>query len=140
MLQRGNEWCMFTRLTTRRDLEESIMSGLNTTIELMTRKRALTSIVTAYACAALLVAGPWIFTMLGVVALSSAGCSAICDQLPLFRSIVIYNSLFSLVVTSPLAFLSGRYISDQIHVGRTQGILFAFAVSFAVFCLITLMT
>ena len=116
------------------------MSGINTTIELMTRQRALTSIVIAYAFAALLVAGPWIFTMLGVVGLSSTRCSAVCNQLPLFRSIVIYNSLFSLVVTSPLAFLSGRYISDQLHLGRTRGIPFAFAASFAVFCLITFLT
>ena len=92
------------------------MSGINTTIEWMTRQRALTSIVLAYVYAALLVAGPWIFTVLGVVGLSAASCSAVCDQLPVFRSVVIYNSLFALVVTSPLAFLSGRYISDQLHV------------------------
>ena len=76
------------------------MSGINITIERMTRQPALTSIVAGYIYAALLVAGPWIFTMLGIVGLSSTGCSADCDALTLFRSVVIYNSMFSLVVTS----------------------------------------
>ncbi len=116
------------------------MSGINTTIEWMTRQRALTSIVAAYVHAALLVAGPWIFTILAIVGLSATGCTAVCDQLPLFRSIVIYNSLYSLVVTSPLAFFSGRYISDQLFSGRTQCIFFAFVVSLAVFWCITLAT
>src|SRR5690349_16194901 len=90
-------------------------SGVNATIEWMTRQRALSGIVAAYLYAALIVAGPWIFTMLGIAGLSGTGCTADCGQLPLFRSIVIYNSLFSLVVTSPLAFLSGRYVADQLH-------------------------
>ena len=118
----------------------STMSGVNTTIEWMTHQRSLSSIVAAYICAALMVAGPWIFTMLGIVGLSSAGCGDACDQLPLFRSVVIYNSLFSLVVTSPLAFFSGRYISDQLYVGRTQGVFSVFAASLGVFCLIALVT
>ena len=61
------------------------MSGINTTIERMTRQRALTGIVIAYVYAALLVAGPWIFTMVGIVGLSSTGCSTVCDQLAVFR-------------------------------------------------------
>ena len=115
------------------------MSGINTTIEWMTRQRALTSIA------------------VGLCIRRSAGrrpldlhhhrhrrpqptgsCAAGCDQLPVFRSIVIYNSLFSLVVTSPLAFLSGRYVSDQLHVGRTQCVFFALVASLGMFCLIAL--
>ena len=116
------------------------MATTNATIEWMTRQRALTSIAIAYVYAALLVAGPWIFTMLGIFGLSSIGCSGACDQLPLFRSIVIYNSLFSLVVTTPLAFFSGRYVSDQLHVGRADSIFFAFVVSLTLFCFIALVT
>lgn len=116
------------------------MATTNATIEWMTRQRALTSVAIAYVYAALLVAGPWIFTMLGIFGLSSIGCSGACDQLPLFRSIVIYNSLFSLVVTTPLAFFSGRYVSDQLHVGRADFIFFAFVVSLTLFCFIALVT
>jgi uncharacterized membrane protein len=114
------------------------MSGLNAKIEGMTRQRALSGIVVAYVYAALVVAGPWIFTMLGIVGLSSSGCSGVCDQLPLFRSVVIYNSMFSLVVTSPVAFFAGRFIADQLYAGRTQSVFAVFAASLAGFSLICL--
>jgi uncharacterized membrane protein len=114
--------------------------GVSASIEWMTRQRALSGIVAAYLYAAMIVAGPWIFTMLAIAGLSGTGCSSDCGQLPLFRSIVIYNSLFSLVVTTPLAFLSGRYISDQVHQGHEQNVFFAFMVSLTLFCLTTLAT
>lgn len=104
----------------------------------MTAQRSLGTIVTAYVYAALLVAGPWIFTMLGIVGLSSTGCTADCDELALFRSVVIYNSLFSLVVTSPVAFFAGRYVSDRLYAGQTQAVFFVFVVSLALFCLCVL--
>src|SRR6267154_961527 len=116
------------------------MSGIGTTIERMTRQRSMSTIVTAYVYAAVLVAGPWIFTMLGIVGLSAAGCSAGCDELVLFRSIVIYNSLVSLVVSSPLAFFSGRYIADKLHGGQIQGAFFVFTLSLTAFCLTVLAT
>ena len=116
------------------------MSGIGTTIEQKTRQRSMTTIVTAYVYAAVLVAGPWIFTMLGIVGLSATGCSAGCDELVLFRSIVIYNSLFSLVVSSPLAFFSGRYIADKLHGGQIQGAFFVFTLSLTAFCVTVLVT
>ncbi len=106
----------------------------------MTRQRSLTSIATAYIYAALLVAGPWIFTVLGIFGLSYAGCSSPCDQLAVFRSIVIYNSLYALVVTTPLAFFFGRYVGDRLYVGGTASIFFAFVVSLALFCLMAFVT
>lgn len=101
----------------------------------MTRQRSLSTFATAYVYAALLVAGPWIFTMLGIVGLSSTGCTANCDQLALFRSVVIYNSLFSLVVTSPVAFFAGRYVSDRLYAGQTNAVFFVFLASLTLFCL-----
>ncbi len=42
------------------------------------------------------------------------------------------------MVTSPLAFLSGRYIADQLHGGHEQSVVFAFVASLTAFCLVTL--
>ena len=86
----------------------------------MTRQRALSGVVLAYLCAALIVAGPWIFTMLGIAGLSAVGCTLPCAQLPLFRTVVIYNSMFSLVLTSPLAFFLGRHVVEQNATGVTD--------------------
>ena len=113
------------------------MSATHARIERMTRQRALSGVALAYLCAALMVAGPWIFTMIGVAGLSAASCVAPCEQLPLFRTIVIYNSIFSLVVTSPLTFFAGRYAADKLHGGGTQGIFGLLAAELAVLCLAT---
>jgi uncharacterized membrane protein len=113
------------------------MSATHATVERMTHQRALSGIAVAYLCAALLVAGPWIFTMIGIVGLSAVSCAAPCEQLPLFRTIVIYNSMFSLVVTSPLAFFAGRHAGDELHGGRTAGIFGVLVVELAILCLAT---
>jgi uncharacterized membrane protein len=48
--------------------------------------------------------------------------------------------MFSFVVTSPLAFFAGRFIADQLFVGRIQSVFAVFAGSLAVFSLISLTT
>jgi uncharacterized membrane protein len=111
----------------------------NARIEQMTRRRALSGVVLAYLCAALVVAGPWIFTMAGIAGLSNVACTAPCEQLPLFRTIVIYNSMFSLVVTSPLAFFAGRYAADELYGGRTEGIFGVLAAGLGLLCLVALL-
>ena len=116
------------------------MSAINIRIEWMTRQRSLSVVVAAYVYAALIVAGPWIFTMLGIVGLSVSPCFECRDQLPLFRSVIIYNSLFSLIVTSPLAFFAGRYVSDQLYVGQQSGIFSLFLAVLAIFVSVSIVT
>lgn len=111
------------------------MSGVNIAIERMTRGPALSGVVLAYGYAALLVAGPWIFTILGIIGLSAAPCASACGELAVFRSVVIHNSLFALVSTSPLAFLFGRYVSDRVHSGDAEAVFFALVVSLNLFAL-----
>jgi polysaccharide biosynthesis protein PelG len=114
------------------------MPSINISLEAMTRQGALLSVLGAYLYAALLVAGPWIFVVLGLSYLGTGGCEGPCDGPTIFRSIVIYNSMFALVVTSPLAFFSGRYVSEQLHCGRDQGVFFALAVSLVAYCILCL--
>ena len=98
----------------------------------------LTSIILAYVYAALLVAGPWLFTILAVFGLSAATCTSGCDQLPLFRSIVIYNSLYLLVVTSPLGSLPAATFPISSTSDRTECVISVFVTCFIAFCLMTL--
>jgi polysaccharide biosynthesis protein PelG len=114
------------------------MSAPSVVVERLTRNRRLGVVVVAYVFAALLVAGPWIFTMLGIVGLSGSGCAAPCDGLITFRTVVIYNSVFSLVVTSPLAFFAGRYVADQVCLGKTESVFATLAAAIGLFGLATL--
>jgi len=111
------------------------LADINRTLEMMTRKRSLAHVFGAYLLAALLVAGPWIFTVLGLVGLGMTACVDGCDELALFRTIVIYSSMFSLVVTSPIAFLFARHISDQLFSDQKASIVFALVSAFTIFAL-----
>ena len=113
------------------------MISINTTIEAMTRQGALSSVLGAYLYAALLVAGPWIFTVLGLLSFSTATCDGICIDLTIFRSIVIYNSMYALIVTSPLAFVSGRYVSEQLYSGRNESVFYVLVLSLSIFGLLS---
>src|SRR5690349_245143 len=115
------------------------MSPISTRIRGMAGQQTLSGIAAGYVCAALMVAGPWIFTIVGVAGLSAITCTAPCDQLPLFRTIVIYNSMFSLVVTSPIAFFAGRHTANELHAGRTDGIFGVLILVLGLFCLLTLL-
>jgi uncharacterized membrane protein len=113
------------------------MAGIGFTLQRMTKGNSLSVAAGAYLYAAFLVAGPWIFTMLGIAATSSIACDGPCMQVQIFRSVVIYNSVFSLVLTSPLAFVCGRFASDQIFAKQYSSITFTFFVSLGIFSLIT---
>ena len=56
------------------------MKSVNITLQGMTRGSGLSTIAAAYVFAALLVAGPWIFTVLGIVGLGAALCDDACEK------------------------------------------------------------
>ena len=109
------------------------MNSINATIEGMSRKGTLAGILSAYAYAALLVAGPWIFTVLGLAFLSAVPCSGSCTELTTFRSIIIYDSMFALIVSSPLAFIGGRYVSEQVRSGKADSVFYVLVLCLTIF-------
>ena len=116
------------------------MTSSNTTIEAMTRRGTLSGVLGAYLYAAFLVAGPWIFTVLGLLGLGAATCGGgSCFDLTVFRSIVIYNSMYALIVTSPLTFISGRYASERVYSGREENVFYVLVISLGVFAFLTLL-
>jgi uncharacterized membrane protein len=120
-------------------MARTIMTGINVTIEAMTRRGTLAGVFGAYAYAALLVAGPWIFTVLGLFSLGTE-CTGNCIDLTIFRSVVIYNSMYALIVTSPLAFLCGRFVAGQVQDGYCENVFCALVISVGAFSLLTLVS
>jgi polysaccharide biosynthesis protein PelG len=109
------------------------MAGIGFTLERMAHGRVLSGAVGSYIYAAFLVSGPWIFTVLGIAGVSQIACPGPCMGVQAFRSVIIYNSAFALIVTSPIAFVATRFISDQIYLKRYQSVTFTFAASLALF-------
>ncbi len=96
------------------------MAGIGFTLERMARGGSLTSVVGAYGHAVMVVAGPWIFTLIGLAGTSFVACDAGCRDVQVFRSIIIYNSVFALIASSPIVFVSTRFIADRIFMKRFE--------------------
>ncbi len=112
------------------------MAGISYTLRAMAGSPWLCVTIGSYLFAMFIVAGPWIFSIVGVLALSMIGCDGVCASVTDFRSIVIYNSIFSLVITGPLGFLAARFISDQVFRVETQGIVYAVFSSLLIYFLL----
>ncbi|MBS0242072.1 MAG: exopolysaccharide Pel transporter PelG [Proteobacteria bacterium] len=115
------------------------MARINVALSQLSKKRSLSCVVAAYVYAALLIAGPWIFTVAGLSGLGSVHCGDPCDSHPVFRSIVIYNALISLVLTSPLVFQLARHASERLYHDDRRGVCFALLVACVIFALSTLL-
>jgi hypothetical protein len=46
--------------------------------------------------------------------------------------------MYALIVTSPLAFISGRYVAEQVHGERSDGVFYALVLSLGIFGLFSL--
>jgi uncharacterized membrane protein len=114
------------------------MAGISFTLESMARGKSLSALAGAYGHAAMIVAGPWIFTMIGLAGTSFAACESGCMNVQIYRSIIIYNSTFALVLTSPLAFVCTRYIADRVYLKRFESVLFALVASLSLYCAVAL--
>jgi uncharacterized membrane protein len=106
----------------------------------MARGHGLIRPVIAYAAAAFLVAGPWILMVLALGGMSIIACdTGACAATQEFRSALIYNFAFSLVVTGPIVFGLSRYISDRLYQGHNEGVMAALGQGFGVYALLCLM-
>ena len=86
----------------------------------------------------MIVAGPWIFTIIGLVGTSFAACDAGCLDVQIYRSIIIYNSAFALVVTSPIVFVCTRFIADRIYIRQFDSVVFVLVASLCLYGAIAL--
>jgi len=115
------------------------MAGIGFKLERMTQKRSLSLPMGAYFYGMFLTSGPWILTILGITGIGLAACESECKPMQVFRSIVIYNSVFSFILANPIAYVCTRYISDQVFIKRYESIIFAFLVALSVFSVFSAM-
>ncbi len=91
------------------------MAGIGFEIRRLSRQETITSVVGAVGHAAVIAAGPWLFTILSlatitVMAESVASTLTLAD----FRAIVIYSFAVSLVVTAPVTIVATRLVADAL--------------------------
>jgi uncharacterized membrane protein len=111
------------------------MAGIGFTLERMTQGSSLNATISAYFCAAFVVAGPWILTVLAISGVSFIACSSQCLSVQVFRSVIIYNSLFSLVVTTSISYVCTRFVADQLYVKHSDHVAFTLFAGLGAFAL-----
>ncbi len=91
------------------------MAGIGFPLRKLTQRDNILGLVQGYIYSALISAGPWLITVTGI-----AGTTLVASQLAApaevsgFRTILIYNFSFSLVLSGPVALVTTRYVADAI--------------------------
>ena len=92
------------------------------------RQDNLTGLARAILHSGFAAAGPWIFTVLALGTIAVLGEESIgLKPLFFFRTILIYNFSFSLMLSGPILMVTMRYLSDSIYrrdVSNAPGMLF----------------
>jgi len=104
------------------------MAGIGFVLRKLYRQDNLSGLARAFLHSAFASTGPWLFTVLalGVISIMSEK-SVGSDTLSYFRTILIYNFSFSLMLSGPILMIITRYLSDSIYrrdVSNAPGMLF----------------
>ena len=101
------------------------MAGIGFALRNLAQRNNLSGPIQAYGLSAVLVSGPWLFTIIAIGAIAIIG-----ERFPdwetmlIFRAVITYNFSFSLVFSGPIVMVTTRFLSDQIYakdVSRAPG-------------------
>ncbi|MEQ8587016.1 MAG: exopolysaccharide Pel transporter PelG [Thalassobaculaceae bacterium] len=97
------------------------MAGIGFTLRRLTQRDDLIGAVIGYGHSVFISAGPWLLTVLALIAINVALVDALPrESLELFRSIIVYNFSVSLVVTGPVILVATRYLADRVFEKRVD--------------------
>ncbi len=92
------------------------MAGIGFELRKLIERDDLLGITESYGYATLAAAGPWLFTIVSLAAIFFLASPANSPrELAVFRTVIVYNFSFSLVLTAPGAIVITRYVADSIY-------------------------
>jgi polysaccharide biosynthesis protein PelG len=92
------------------------MAGVGFALRRLSRQDTLTAGLRAYAHAAAVSSGPWLFTILSLGGVEMFGRAVLGEaEVQRFSVVVIYAFAFSLVISGPVSLVVMRRLADQIH-------------------------
>src|SRR5262245_38623999 len=105
------------------------MAGIGFALERLYRSSSIADRMASFAHASVVAAGPCLLAVLGIW-LISATISELEGKTTIaaFRALIIYSFALSFVITAPIALVSARLISDELHdreVAAVPGIMLA---------------
>jgi polysaccharide biosynthesis protein PelG len=92
------------------------MAGIGFALRRLARQDTLSAGLVAYAHAAAISSGPWLFTILALGGVELFGRGVLeSEALQRFSLVIIYDFAFSLVTSGPVVLVVTRRLADQIH-------------------------
>jgi uncharacterized membrane protein len=105
------------------------MAGIGFALRTLSRQETLSGVARASGHAAVIAAGPWLFTVFSLAAITAlTERIAGHDILASFRAVVIYAFATSLVFAAPITIVATRLVADRLwlkKVGQVRGLLIA---------------
>ena len=99
------------------------MAGIGFQLRKLARHDTISSVVAAAGHAAVIAAGPWLFTILSLAAISLLTSEAVGRAtLATFRVVIIYSFALSLVATAPVTIVATRSVADALWLKRPQDV------------------
>lgn len=97
------------------------MAGIGFALKALSGRNTLSSVVGAAGHAAVIAAGPWLFTIASLAAITaSSELLAGHDTLATFRALIIYAFATSLVLAAPVTIVATRLLADQLWQRKTD--------------------
>jgi len=99
------------------------MAGIGFALRNLSRQETLSSVLAAGGHAAVIAAGPWLFTIASLATLSfSVEQQVGLETLAEFRAVIIYAFATSLVVTAPVTIVATRLVADALWARRPEAV------------------
>lgn len=97
------------------------MAGIGFELRRLSQEQSLSGLVGALGHAAVIAAGPWLFTIisLATITLVTEQVSGL-DTLATFRAVIIYAFAVSLVLTAPVTIVATRLVADALWLKKPE--------------------
>ncbi len=96
------------------------MAGIGFELQKVLRKGGVSSVFKAALAGIIIVAGPWLLSIIGIFFLYRAAASALLEGGSLFTAVIVYSYAFSLSLFGGIHYIFTRYISDLIYIKKQR--------------------
>ncbi len=99
------------------------MAGIGFELQKLARLETISSMAAAAGHAAIIAAGPWLFTIFSLVTITALTQPTIAFEILItFRAIVIYAFSISIVVAAPVSIVATRLVADALWAKRPEAV------------------
>ncbi|MDY6967242.1 MAG: exopolysaccharide Pel transporter PelG [Spirochaetota bacterium] len=114
------------------------MAGIGFELNKILQKGTLGSILKVFLLGTIIVAGPWILSILSIYVIQKYAYMAISEDPTLFTVSIVYVYAFSLIIFGGIHYLFSRYIADMMYIENREAIPSALLTVFTIILILSI--